>query len=95
MSRSLKPAPMDSSRRELSKDPQDVLKIRPLPKVTSHSCQAIKFNKIQGGRKPVITRVVRNECECVNECEKMPPGKMNHNFFASTSFFNRKKPLES
>ena len=27
--------------------------------------------------------------------EKMPTGKSNHNFFASTSFFNRKKALES
>ena len=42
-----------------------------------------------------FTRDVRNECECVNECEKMPPGKMNRNFFAASSFFNLKKALES
>ena len=35
------------------------------------------------------------ECECVNECEKMHPGKMNHNLFPSTCFFNRQTPLES
>ena len=38
----------------------------------------------------MFIRVVRNECECVNECEKMHPGKMNHNFCSMGSFSKNK-----